>query len=117
MPKKVDSTEYKMKQNYLLNKLLDILGITNEKKSFLLQDIDNNDEKQKMIYDLEPEIKKNFIIGKWNCFKTKDTKRKWLSIIRCLLKELDHDIISSKKSVKKEDSFISITEYHIILQI
>ena len=115
MPKKI-TPEYELKQKEILNKLLEILGITDDKKSFLLQDIDTNNDKQQMIYDLESDIKKYFITGKWNCFKTKDTKRKWLSILRCLLKNLDHDIISSKKSVKKDDDFISITEYHIILQ-
>ena len=88
MPKKIDGCD--LERTEILNKILQILEINENNKSFFLQDIDNNLEKQELIYNLEPDIKKYFITGKWNCFKTKDTKRKWLSIIRCLLKNLKH---------------------------
>ena len=84
MPKKI-TLEYELKQKEILNKLLEILGITDDKKSFLLQDIDINNEKQQMIYDLEPDIKKYFVCGTWSCFRKVDQDRKWYNILKSIL--------------------------------
>lgn len=47
------------------------------------------------IVNLEKEIKNNFICSHWICFKqTKIIKRKWLSIIKYLLKDIEYKIFS-----------------------
>lgn len=47
------------------------------------------------LVNLEKEIKNNFICSYWTCFKqTKLIKRKWLSIIKYLLKDMEYKIIS-----------------------
>ena len=42
-------------------------------------------EKQQMIYDLEPDIKKYFVCGTWSCFRKVDQDRKWYNILKSIL--------------------------------
>ena len=109
MPKTING--YEMERKEILNKFLEILEINGDKKSFLLQDIDNNLEKQELIYNLEPDIKKYFLCGKWSCFiKSKVQQRKWYNILKYICKDMNFNIVSVKKNVKIDGKFVSFTE-------
>ena len=109
MPKTIN--EFDLERKEILNKFLQILEINENKKSFLLQDIDNNLEKQELIYNLEPDIKKYFLSGKWSCFiKSRVQQRKWYNMLKSICKDMNFNILSVKKNVKIDGKYVSFTE-------
>jgi hypothetical protein len=116
MPKKVDN--YTEERKEILQKMLDILGITATNKMFSLKELDKNEQKQKAILELESEVKKYFICSSWNYFanKNRDFKRSYLSLIKSVMKNLNIKIISSKL-VKKIDANTNEYETFYIINI
>ena len=113
MPKQVD--KYTKERQDVLNKMFSILGINENNNTFLLHELDTNTEKQNKILELEPEIKKYFICGSWSCFRTPDIKRKPLSIIKCLLRDMDYVVMSSSIKVNNDDdTTTNLTKYNIL---
>jgi hypothetical protein len=89
MPK-VIKQEDNAKRDAILEKILEILGKKegDTDVTFFLSKMDIDEESQNKIYELEQEIKKYYVCSKWTCFnKEKETKRKWLSMIKYICKE------------------------------
>jgi len=89
MPK-VIKVEDNIKREQIMSNILEILGKKEEDTEviFFLSKIDENEDVQNKIYELEQDIKKYYVCSKWSCFNTaKETKRKWLSIIKYICKE------------------------------
>ena len=113
MPKVVD--KYTKERQELLDKMFSILGINENNNKFLLHELDNDEKKQQDILNLEPEIKKYFICGKWGCFTDPTIKRKYLSFIKNVFKTMNYEVISVRRLVKNnnEDKFRD-TIYNVI---
>ena len=78
------------KQQEILTKILNILGITSDKDYFLLCELDSDMEKQQAILDLQDDIKRNFVHSKWTCFIRYDLKRQAFSIIKYVLRDMGY---------------------------
>jgi hypothetical protein len=102
MPKQVN--KYIQERNDILNKLFSILGINESNNTFLLHELDSNIDKQNQIFELETEIKKFFLCGKWSCFKDPNMKRKYLSFIKHMMKDMGYEIFSVRKFFKNDDN-------------
>ena len=110
MPKHIN----KEKQKEVLDKLLVILEINENNKTFSLKELDDNEEKQNDILGLEPMIKEGFCYSTWTCFR-RDTKRKWLSMIKYILKDMEKNLIATNKAVKNESgTFDSVMIYTVL---
>lgn len=109
MPKKITEDNI-IKQKEILEKIYNIVGINSTNKSFLLQDIDVDEEKQKHIYELESEIKDNFICGAWACFTKTNQDRKWYNIIKTVCKHTNVICYTKRKRIKQNDKPIFVTE-------
>jgi hypothetical protein len=92
MPKKVEL--YNEERQNIVNKLFQILEINDLNKSFSLHKMDDNPEKQQQILDLEPDVKKYFKCSRWTCMHKKDVQRKWLSMIKYILKDMKIEVDS-----------------------
>jgi hypothetical protein len=107
MPK-VIKPEDDIKRLEILNKILDILGKKEDDSeiTFFLSKMDLDEEAQKKIYELEPEIKKYYVCGKWTCFAKDDSimKRKWLSMIKYICKEHGKDMTSGRINKLDEET-------------
>ena len=88
-----------------------MLSLVNNK--FLLYELDNDENKQKEILALEPEIKKYFICGKWSCFKNDNIKNKSLSIVKSLIKEQGMRIMITENIIESKRTKV----YHIVKNI
>ena len=97
MPKQINTD----KQKEVLDKIYKILNINEGNKTFSLKELDENVDKQNAILGLEEEIKEGFCYSKWACFR-REIKRKWLSIVKNVMKEMDVKLISSNKAFKNE---------------
>lgn len=76
---------YKNERVEVLNKLLNILGITDTQKVFFIDDIQKDDEKVTQILNLQYDIKKYFNARSWTFFLNK-TPVPWLSLTKSVLK-------------------------------
>lgn len=112
MPKKID--KFENERNEVFNKLLNIIGIDTNKKTFYLHEIDENKSKQEEIMSLVADVKKYFICSTWTCFAKHDVKRFFLSLIKYLMKDMKYTMISTRVSVKEDGKFVNATLYHII---
>jgi hypothetical protein len=112
MPKKVE--QYSEERENIIKKIFSILGINEENNMFSLHKLDHDIDKQSEIIALEDEIKKYFLCGEWSCFKKKDIiKRRWLSIIKYVIKNTGYRIISSNIVSKSDDYIHNGTIYFI----
>lgn len=112
MPKQKKAIKYKKEQEEIIEKIITILDATN--KTFILYDIDNDEEKQKQIYNLIDDIKKNF--SSYNIGGLKEPeryKRTWLSIVRQLLKK-KYNVISGDLTITKNEEKIRTRIYTLI---
>ena len=115
MPKKVDN--YDNERKSVLDKMFSILGINENNNKFLLHELDTNEEKQKLLLDLEPDIKKYFICSKWSCFKDPEMKRKALSYFKHVLKEMGLNIMITTNVIKDNNDSKKRKIYHIVKNI
>jgi hypothetical protein len=93
MPKKID--QYGPERLEVLNKIFQIINITDANNMFSLHKVDNDKAVQDALMGLESDIKKYFICSEWSCFKKKDiVKRRWLSMIKYVVKEMGYNFVS-----------------------
>ena len=78
----------------VLNKLLDILGITENNDIFFPCDIEADQNKINQILEMQDDIKKYFKCNGWSCFK-RDHECLWLSIVKAVLKAMNMNPIRS----------------------
>ena len=90
----------------LLQKLNDILGITDTNNVFYLYYLDKDLEKQQKIYELEKEVKIYFRCSEWTYF-AKNTKKKYLSLIRSIYNDMNFNI-TRKATIIPIDNNIKI---------
>jgi hypothetical protein len=78
---------YKKEQDEIINKIILIVGIENNKQ-ITLYELDNDIKKQKEIMNLIPDIRKYFSFNNLKAVgEPERIKRPWLSIIKQLTKE------------------------------
>jgi hypothetical protein len=83
---RLKSELYKKEQEYIVDKIITILDLEN-KTEYTLYELDKNEEIQKKIMELIPEIRKYYAFNNMKAVgEPNKRKRPWLSIIKNLLK-------------------------------
>ncbi len=100
---------YKEEREELLNKIYEIIGVTENNKQFSSNIIDHDN-----VLSLTPYIVKYFAVSNWAVFKCKTKSHIALSLIKCLLKamKVKFEMIGSKK-LHINDKYVNITTYII----
>ena len=115
MPKSI--INYTQERNELVQKLYNILEITETNKMISLTELDENKKKQQSIIELVPEIKKYFLCSRWTYFSCKDRecKRDYLSLIKAIFKDIKIKLIPTvtKKKID-ENTTLTNTFYYIV---
>jgi hypothetical protein len=114
MPKNIE--KYDQERRCILQKLYDILEVTETNNKFSLKDLDNNIEKQNAIIEMESDVKKYFLCSRWSYFnnKTRDFKRNYLSLIKTLCKQMDVKLITSTMTKKYDNNTTESETYYYI---
>ena len=105
---------YTEERNIILKNLFEIMKINDINNSFNLHDLDININKQNKILELEPNIRKYFASRSWSCFANCNIKRKVLSIIKNIMKEMNYKILSKRKLIKNNEITYYDTIYYLI---
>jgi hypothetical protein len=106
---RLKSELYKKEQEEIVDKIVKILDLEN-KTEYTLYELDNNEEIQKQIMELIPEIRKWFLFNGIKAVgEPQKIKRPWLSIIKHLIK--------SKYNMKSLDYHFTENGKHIRTQM
>jgi hypothetical protein len=103
MPKSI--IKYTTERQELLQKMFNILGITDDNKMFSLKKLDEDEDKQTQILALVDDIKKYFICARWTFFsqKNKELKRSYLSLIKAVFRDMEVKMYSTFIHKKIDD--------------
>jgi hypothetical protein len=105
---RLKSELYKKEQDEIIDKIITILDLEN-KITYTLYELDNNEEIQKQIMELIPEIRKWFSFNGIKAVgEPSKIKRPWLSIVKQLTKtkynmvSLDYHFTENKKNIRTQ---------------
>jgi len=101
----------------VLNRLYEIIGITETNREFYSDSFDNDDISNE-IYGLEPDILKYFNVSGWAAFKKLDTplNKRPLSLVKSILKDMNIEYSSINLRIRKDpkDAPVNITQYKLL---
>lgn len=114
MPKSI--TNYTEERKDVLDRLLNILEVTKTNNMLSLKKLDESIDKQKMIMELEEDIKRYFLCSKWSYFNNKDRKMKrvYLSLIKMIMKDMNVTMTTSTLVTKTKENIKKYETYYII---
>ena len=116
MPMRLKSELYKKEQEEIVDKIILILDLEN-KNTYTLYELDNNENIQKQIMDLIPEIRKWFSFNGIKAVgEPSKIKRPWLSIIKHLTKT-KYNIESKDFQFTEDGKYIRTYSYSFILHL
>lgn len=69
------TTNYVNERQEILERLYEIVGVTDTNKFIYLYDLEHNKNKQELILGLESDVKKYFKCGRWSYFTKQQKKR------------------------------------------
>ena len=94
---RLKSELYKKEQEEIVDKIISILDLEN-RTEYTLYELDKNEEIQKKIMELIPEIRKYYAFNNMKAVgEPNKRKRPWLSIIKNLLKNVIIKLILKEK--------------------
>ena len=115
---RLKSELYKKEQEEIVDKIINILDLEN-KNTYTLYELDKNQELQKQIMDLIPEIRKWFSFNGIKAVgEPSKIKRPWLSIIKHLIKSkynmisLDYHFTENGKHIRTQMYQFNIIIYN-----
>ncbi len=100
--------KYEKEQQEIVRKLNGILGLDEKNNKFVLEELKQDEEKQKQIIGLEEEVKKYFAYNRWAYFKV-GVNNEAISLMRSIYKSSGYDV-SYKQKQKNGEKY---TEYSI----
>ena len=107
---RLKSELYKEEQDDVICKIITILDLEN-KHTYTLYELDNNEEIQKRIMELIPEIRKWFSFNNMKAVgEPEKRKRPWLSIIKNLVKS-KYAIDSKEHQFKNKEKWMRTQKY------
>ncbi len=86
-PKK--ELKYEKERKEVLDKLLKILNVNKENTIFYVNDLQNDENKQKQILDLESDVIKYFKHCRWSYFTRENLPNPYLSLAKSILKNMN----------------------------
>lgn len=99
MPDIKKSEKFKTERIAVYEKLMTLLNYS-EDESFVLNDLDNNNELQNQILDLIVDIRKYYSAsGCKGCSENRGCKRPFMSIIRYILKQNNKTLYSTEIAI------------------
>ena len=107
---------YKKEQKEILDKVFNILSICDNNNIFQSHIIDHNSNIQNKILELDDNIKKYFKTSTWPAYKNFNIERRYLSIIKSIMKDMDVIYTSLSCKIKYNNRIVNSTIYTIDLE-
>jgi hypothetical protein len=101
----------------IVKRLLQILKINVENKIFSSYELNIDEEKQKTIMSLVPEVEQFFKTTFWYYKKESKREKQYLSIVKSILKDMNIHCVSTQKKIKIDKMYVSYLVYTITSNI
>ena len=111
-------SKYQKEREEICLKLINILELDDD-GCFLLNELDNNIEKQNKILDMKDEIQMYFAVSSITAFKpnvSSETKRPYLNIVRAILRQEGYFFEGKDYWKKHDNNLLERTIKYIILR-
>lgn len=106
--------KYINERKAITKKLLELLHIDNNNKIFNSYDLDHNEETQKAILNMIPDIERYFTVAGWSYYrKDNNQNRPYISITKSVLKDMKINVVSASKKKRIGDKIITYSIYTI----
>lgn len=106
--------KYVNERKAIVRKLLELLHIDNNNKMFNSYDLDHNEETQKAILSMIPDVEKYFSVAGWSYYrKDNNQTRPYISITKSILKDMKINVISASKKKRIDDKILTYSIYTI----
>ena len=110
------SEKYQTEREELCNRIISLLELKDD-HSFLLSELDQDNEKQNKILGMKEEIQKYFACSTISSFKPNfECKRPYLNIVRGILRKQNYQFIGSDYWLKCEKGMMKRTIKYIIFR-
>lgn len=105
------SEKYNNEREEICDKIISILSLDSN-NSFLLDELDNNIEKQNAIINMKEDIQKYFACSEISAFKPNfECKRPYLNIVRGILRKQGYTFIGSDTEYKTQEGSKRTVKY------
>jgi coenzyme F420-reducing hydrogenase delta subunit len=113
--RRIKRTAFAEEKKNVSSKILELIGIGENKNTFYSHIIDENKEIQDEVYKLDDEIKRIFQVSAWSAYKPGNEKleRRYLSIIKSVLKATGVQYTSASLKMNYNGNTINTTLYTI----
>lgn len=106
--------KYINERKAITKKLLELLHIDNSNKMFNSYDLDHNEETQKAILDMIPNIERYFTVAGWSYYrKNNNQTRPYISVIKSVLKDMKINVVSASKKKRIDEKIVTYSIYTI----
>ena len=107
---RLKSELYKKEQEEIVDKIISILDLEN-RTEYTLYELDKNEEIQKQIMELIPDIRKYYAFNNLKAVgEPNKRKRPWLSIIKHLIKK-KYNVVSLDYHFTEDGNYIRTQKY------
>lgn len=93
---------YEEERKEIINELEKMMGLTNEKRTIMFHDLNENEKIKERMKELSEEIKKIYRVSSWGYY-SKDEKKgsgNEIALLRSVFKNSGYNIESKRKTVK-----------------
>jgi hypothetical protein len=111
---RLKTLNYENERKVVLASILEIIGINNDNKIFYSHILDFNKDIQEKLLALDDEIERVFNVVTWALYKPNtrnNIERRYLSIVKCVLKAMNINFGSVSMKMKYEGNTINTTCY------
>jgi hypothetical protein len=113
---RLKNIKFKEERKLILNKIFDILNITNNNKIFYTHLLDENEDMQNKILALDNDIETYFRVTLWAAYKQSSRytiERRYLALIKSIFKDMNVKYESASIRKKYNNKTIYTTMYTI----
>jgi len=108
---KLKHLKFKNERFDILHKIYNILNINQQNRTIQTHLLDLNTNMQQQILNLDNDIKKFFKVAAWPAYKNINTERRYLSLVKYILKDLGITFDSLTCKLKYQNKIVNTTIY------
>lgn len=108
---KLKHVKFKNERIDILHKIYNILNINQDNRTIKTHILDLDSNMQQQILNLDQDIKKFFKVAAWPAYKNINTERRYLSLVKYILKDLGITFESLTCKLKYQNKIVNTTIY------
>ena len=107
---------YSVEREKIIEEIMEILGVSEENRTFILYDVENSLELKKKMDEMSDKIKRYFKTGNWNYYiqRNNGEQSPMIGLIRSILRDNGIDLTKKDITIKINEKKIRTTKYFLM---